>query len=260
MIIRVVNPFSVLLYHELVRQEDFVSTHGSPIQVRQDYTDVLPPVLFAYVAQFERQMSYLRDNGYTTLRLSDIDAYYAEGRDVGPRSVLLTFDDMYVSVRRYAYPILKRYGFHAVGFVVRDWLFETDHPYSAEESVCMSESTLGEMRDVFEYANHSSALHTRRTPSTTRLSEVGRSEFLADLLRCEELTDSAAAYAYPFGVFTTDTIEWLREQGYRLGFTTAPGANHATTDPFQLHRNVVAREMSLVEFRNLMKSMHGGLS
>jgi len=146
---------------------------------------VLPQVLFAFLEEFEKQMEYLHTNGYVTLKLKDIEEFYYNNKSLPEKSVLLTFDDMYKSVIKYVYPILKKYNFNAVGFVVLDWIFDEQQDYSTEYSVCMSKAELNTMRDVFEYANHTKALHTRKEDKTA-LQLVDRNTLSEDIKRCNE--------------------------------------------------------------------------
>ncbi len=68
---------------------------------------------------FEAQLRYLKENGYETVRSADELAACLQGRaPLRPKTVLLTFDDGRASLYRVAYPLLQRYGYQAVGFVV----------------------------------------------------------------------------------------------------------------------------------------------
>lgn len=244
--------FKVLMYHEIIRTEDFDYTRYQGIKVRQDYHDVLPPVLFAYLEAFEKQMKYLYDEGYVTLSLKDVIDYYYNNKSLPDKSVLLTFDDMYKSVLLYAYPILKKYGFHAVGFVVRDWLFDEVQGYSANHSVCLSREELEQMKDVFEYANHTKALHTREDGKGA-LQTSDKARFLEDIMNCEQFVDTKHAFAYPFGIYTDENIAWLREAGFLLAFTSVEGTNTRETDPYKLHRNGVLLNYDIEKFIAMMK-------
>ena len=56
------------------------------------------------IANFEKQMKYLHDNGYTTLFLSEIET--AKNYD---KPIIITFDDGYDNVYNNAFPIMKKY-------------------------------------------------------------------------------------------------------------------------------------------------------
>lgn len=244
--------FHVLMYHELIRREDFDINNPSHIKVRQDYDDVLPGALFAFVDEFEKQMEYLSGNGYKTLRLQDVVDYYYKGRRLPDKSVLLTFDDMYKSIYKYAYPVLKKYDFHASGFVVLDWLFDEAKEYSPSASVCMSRGELKKIGDVFEFANHTKCLHTR-IGGQTAVQTIDREGFDEDIKECEAFVNFKGAFAYPFGSYNGEVKNWLKELGFKLGFTSKPGLNGLSTDPLELHRNGVLINVDFDKFVEMLE-------
>lgn len=115
-------PFVILMYHEIRKNGMHVPNTTSPIEVRQHYNDNLPDPLFVTLENFEEQIKYLFDNNFHTLTLQEVKDFYYNGKELPERSVLLTFDDCYQSVYLYAYPVLKKYNFHAAAFVVTGWL------------------------------------------------------------------------------------------------------------------------------------------
>jgi peptidoglycan/xylan/chitin deacetylase (PgdA/CDA1 family) len=240
--------FHVLMYHELIKKEDFDYANYKGIKVQQDYQDILPPVLFAHLEAFESQMKYLYEEGYVTLTLRDVIDFYYHNKALPEKSVLLTFDDLYKSILLYAYPILKKYNFHAVGFVVKDWLFEEVQSYSTTQSVCLSKQELEQMKDVFEYANHTKALHTRRAGQGA-LQIVDKSSFIEDMKDCEQYVGTKNVFAYPFGIYTDENIDWLKGEGFLLAFTSVDGKNTKATDTYKLHRNGVLLGYDLEAFK-----------
>jgi hypothetical protein len=245
--------FNVLMYHEIVKKEDFDYTKYEGIKVQQGYKDILPPVLFAYLEEFEKQMKYLYDEGYVTLTLSDVMDFYYNNKALPEKSVLLTFDDMYKSILLYAYPILKKYGFHAVGFVVKDWLFEEEQVNSLTQSVCLSKEELEQMKDVFEYSNHTTTLHTRKDGQGA-LQIIDKATFLDDIKECEEFITTKHVFAYPFGIYADENIEWLKEAGFLLAFTSLAGTNTKTTNSYELYRHGVLLNYDFEKFKAIVNS------
>jgi peptidoglycan/xylan/chitin deacetylase (PgdA/CDA1 family) len=245
--------FNVLMYHEIIKKENYDFNNASHIKVRQDYDDILPNMLFTYLEEFEMQMKYLYENGYKTLRLQDVADYYYNNKVLPEKSVLLTFDDMFKSVYIYAYPILKKYNFNAVGFVVLDWIFDEKQEYSSSSSVCMSKDELKEISDVFEFANHTKALHTRKGEATT-VQTIDKESFIKDIEKCEAFVNAKGAFAYPFGGYNEEVINRLKELGFKLGFTSVPGKNNINTEPFELHRDGVLINIDLNKFINMLKN------
>ncbi|HWY78919.1 MAG TPA: polysaccharide deacetylase family protein [Candidatus Sulfotelmatobacter sp.] len=67
---------------------------------------------------FDQQMNYLSSHGYTPITLDTLYGIF-KGKAARPaKPIVLTFDDGYIDFYANAYPILKKYNFHAVSFVV----------------------------------------------------------------------------------------------------------------------------------------------
>lgn len=89
----------VLMYHK-------VSADGS----KDDLT--IPELML------ERQLHYLKKEGYSTILLSQLVNYVLRQVPLPPRPVLLTFDDGYKDNYDLLYPLLQRYGLVANIFLV----------------------------------------------------------------------------------------------------------------------------------------------
>lgn len=68
--------------------------------------------------EFERQMAYLAANGYETLTADQLVDHLETGAAVSDRAVVITFDDGRASLWTHAFPVLRRYGVHAICFLV----------------------------------------------------------------------------------------------------------------------------------------------
>lgn len=245
--------FSVLMYHEFREYADLDSTKPSAISVAQDYQDALPTVLFSYLADFKAQMSYLKMEGYHTLTLQEIKEFYEKGIDLPEKSVLLTFDDAFQSVYKYAYPILKDYQFHAICFVVLGWLSQEKQPFDSSQSTVMSKQELENMQDVFESANHTTNLHIRHKDGTSEMQRTSLQELKEDLPACGEYVDVSDVFAYPFGIYCSNDVKRLAESGIRYAFTTLPGVNTKETPLLELHRDTVTLGCTIEEFKTIIE-------
>lgn len=245
--------FTTLLYHEIRESRMHRPEQASPIEVKQDYRDNLPPPLFVTLENFLAQMEYLHENGFHTLTLSEIKDYYHRGAGLPEKSVLLTFDDCYQSVGLYAYPTLKKYGFHAVAFVVTGWLNTQRKPFDPEKSICLTVKELEEMSDIFEYANHTDQFHTRTGTTVSRMLEADQEKTSEDLDRCNAspLVGAKDVFAYPFGLYSDLNVALLKNKGFKLAFTTEGGSNTKDTPSLLLKRNVIPYSMDMETFRGI---------
>lgn len=67
--------------------------------------------------KFEAQMQYLSQNGYTPVTLDTLYGIFNGQASIAGKPVVLTFDDGYTDFYTNAFPILRRFGFHAVSFI-----------------------------------------------------------------------------------------------------------------------------------------------
>jgi len=79
--------------------------------------------------QLESQLRYLSDNNYVTLNADELYEALTRRRKVPPNAVVLTFDDGRGSLWSIAYPLLKKYGFCAISFIVPFWIRESPERY-----------------------------------------------------------------------------------------------------------------------------------
>jgi hypothetical protein len=67
---------------------------------------------------FEEQMDFLHRNGYQTLTCAELREMMTGGKPPQENSVILTFDDGSISLWSVAFPVLEKYGYHAIAFIV----------------------------------------------------------------------------------------------------------------------------------------------
>ena len=72
------------------------------------------PQLYVSPAEFEAQVAWLEQQGFTAVTLSDVWHSWHDGGSLPKRPVVFTFDDGYRSVATKALPILRRRGWPAV--------------------------------------------------------------------------------------------------------------------------------------------------
>jgi hypothetical protein len=67
---------------------------------------------------FERQMHYLKDKHYNVISLEEFVNGMKAGRIFAHNTVVITIDDGYENNYTCAYPVLKKYGFPAIIFLI----------------------------------------------------------------------------------------------------------------------------------------------
>ncbi|UHL65848.1 polysaccharide deacetylase family protein [Paralcaligenes sp. KSB-10] len=234
----------VLMYHHISPSEGMITTSPD---------------------NFERQLAWLSRRGYRSLT-SDEFAGHLHGRAVPARSILITFDDGYLDNWVYAYPLLKKYGFSALIFLVTSWvgqgsvrryLGQDELPQTPAHDECERLIAQGRSDEVilrwseiealraagtFEFHSHTHT-HTRwdkSMPASEKNAHMAQELSLSRETLAEHLGSVSEHFCWPQGYFDADYIRIAREAGFQYLYTTqAFGQNRAGTDPASIYRFAV---------------------
>jgi peptidoglycan/xylan/chitin deacetylase (PgdA/CDA1 family) len=239
----------VLLYHHIVSREDL--SDGHYIKGKLNPMVVLKE-------DFEKQMAYLQEEGYTTLTLSELYDFLARKKDVPAKSVVITFDDGYKDNYVEAYPILKKYNFTAVSFIITGYVTSKLHPYVPEEIQYLSLHEIEKGCDVFEYQSHTYNLHQREKNRfnqdasylLTKPADQIEKDLMASL---RNLEGRKQAFAYPYGEYSPETVSSIIKLGFRMAFTVEKKAAERGDRIYEIPRLPVVAETTLEEFKEYVK-------
>ena len=162
---------------------------------------------YAPPEDFEMQMKALRDWGYSSISISQLVEAILYGARLPNRPVVITFDDGDLDVFTNAYPLMQKYGFSGVVYIVVNFLYADGY---------MGIDQIKEMAAAgWEVGSHSMT-HAHLPYDHDRLNfEIAQSR--NDLQ--EALGVPVMSFAYPFG--ETDKVVSQQVQSY--GYTSAVG-------------------------------------
>jgi peptidoglycan/xylan/chitin deacetylase (PgdA/CDA1 family) len=239
----------VLSYHHIVSREDLSDSHYIKGKLN-------PMVVLK--EDFEKQMAYLKEEGYTSLTLSELYDFLAGKKDVPAKSVVITFDDGYKDNYVEAYPILKKYNFTAVSFIITGYVTSKLHPYVPEEIQYLSLKEIEEGCDVFDYQSHTYNLHQREknrfNQDASYLLTKEANQIEKDLrTSIRQLDGRKKAFAYPYGEYSPKTINSLINLGFRMAFTVEKKAAERGDRIYEIPRLPVVAETTIEEFIEYVK-------
>ena len=229
------NGIPVLTYHHILRDEE---------NTRFRHTSTTTSVV-----AFNNQMTWLRDMGYTTLTMYQLEGYVRNRMNMPARAVVITFDDGLKSVYRYAYPILKAYGFKATSFTISSRIKAHPQPWNPKSLQFMSISELQASQDVFDIQSHTHFLHrvdANRQP--TLLRRTYRNillDFEHSRRALSQFNPHVIFLSYPFGGYNDKAVQALNDAGFHMAVTTVQGKVKPGDNPFLLKRVYVLRTDSL---------------
>lgn len=168
-------------------------------------------------AQFEDQMRYLAQQGYTTLTMNEVLQVHL-GQLRGPKkAVAITFDDGYQDNFEVAWPILKRYGLSATFFVVVGQLGKNNNwnlprPGISAPPLMTVEEARQMLAEGATFGSHT--LEHVALPDLPQ-GEAKRQIQESRQLLGELLGSPAAFFSYPYDRVTPEVARMVEESGYK---------------------------------------------
>jgi peptidoglycan/xylan/chitin deacetylase (PgdA/CDA1 family) len=186
---------------------------------------------------FRKQVRYLHENGYSSVKASEVPEILNGFRDVR-KPVAITFDDGLRDFYSNAFPILAEYGFTATMYLPTGHIGDTAREFKG--APCMTWSEICELhRAGIEFGSH-----TVSHPQLADLTpERVRGEVVASRSTIEDkLGTSVESFSYPFAfpetnrAFTRELQGMLQEAGYQNGVSTMIGTAEPGGERFFMKR------------------------
>lgn len=213
----------VIMYHRVIRDKSEGGVHG----------------IYVTESQFEKHLKYLKQKGFETITFKDLlNNKYKDRFNKGKKQIILTFDDGYTDNYNYAFPLLKKYGFKCVIYLLshlnyNKWDVEVkenpEHKFDL-----MDMSMIKEMEEYgIEFGGH-----TKTHPKLATLPiEIAQEEILTSKKVLEEkLGHALISFAYPYGNLNEDVKKTVKNSGYNFAVATDSGDISFSEDLFQIRR------------------------
>ncbi|UPO96400.1 polysaccharide deacetylase family protein [Cetobacterium somerae] len=226
----------VIMYHRVIKDESEKGVHGT----------------YVTVEQFEEQMKYLKKKGYETVTFKDLlNNRYKQRFDKDKKWIMLTFDDGYKDNYENAFPILKKYQFKGIIYVLdgieyNKW--DVDNPGNPEKRfTLMNQDELLEMQNYgIEFGGHTST-HPRLAELST---EQVKSEIINSKSNIEKIIGrELLSFAYPYGSLNEEVKRIPQEAGYKFAVATDSGSIVFSDDLFEIRRIGIFPTNNLFNFK-----------
>lgn len=190
---------------------------------------------------FEAQLKFLQERGYTSIDFYQMQYALTLGRPLPARPILFTFDDAYEDVYQFAFPLMKKYGLTGTVFVPTQFLDEGRVGY-------MSWDQAQELAD----AGWRLEPHTKDHVAVDRR---GRDFLIYQIYGSMETLRYHLGYqprffAYPSGEYDDKAIEILKEVGFWGAVTTDTEQYHQLTNAYKWGRVRVSGNEVLADLAN----------
>ena len=203
----------IFVYHDIVKDES---------QIEYDYMQTT-------VDTFERQITGLMKLGYKPISYEDLLAYQKGEKAIPKWSFLITFDDGYPGVYKYAFEIAKKYNIPMASFEITDTIGSEGY-YDWNQAREMHESGL---MSIYLHG-YTHVKYDEKTPEELLIDTNMAYENLKNELGDK---DVLKVFTYPYGLSTNEERQMLKEAGYVQNLTDNKINTSKELDLSDLHRS-----------------------
>lgn len=226
----------VIMYHRVIKNTDEAGVHG----------------IYVKTSTFEKHLKYLKKHNYQTVTFADLaNNNYKKRFDRGNKFVILSFDDGYEDNYKYAFPLLKKYGFKAVIYLLSDldynkWDVDVlENP--EQEFKLMNKDMISEMQKYgIEFGGHTK---THPKLATIDIEDAKKEIFESKEKLEKKLNKKLVSFAYPYGNMNEDVKNIVKEAGYEFAVATDSGDISFSTDLFKIRRIGIFSTNSFLTFK-----------
>ena len=200
---------------------------------------------------FKEHLDYLKNNNYKTLTMDEFYNWKIGNLNLPYKSVLITFDDGFLSNYEYAFKLLKEYNMNATVFVVGSFIdSSTTNEWNGNIKTYMTKDILENLKNEYpniEIYSHSYNLHYQGA------IEQSQDVLLQDITDFNNFYPNTDVFCYPFGQFNSTIEDCLRKSNYKMAFGYGPNKNDykkasRNDNNFEIPRLNMSHGMSVFKF------------
>jgi peptidoglycan/xylan/chitin deacetylase (PgdA/CDA1 family) len=207
------------------------------------------PGLYVHPRQFCLQMLYLRLTGHSVISLETLIKALLGEINLPYRPAVITFDDGYDGVYRYAYPILARLNWSATVFAIIQAIQQAEKEDAERRAEHLCYMSIGQLQ-VLSRSGWAIGSHSVTHPRLTELSEAG---IQRELVESRELLQGwiqapVDFFCYPQGVVNKQLQELVAASGYLGACGITFGSRHSKQHRYNLPRVAINWDHTLPLF------------
>ena len=221
------------------------------------------------VTEFERELTAVKENGFTVIGMQDFLAWRRGEKSIPPKSCVITIDDGWVSGYTNAWPVLKKFGYPFTLFIYVNYVGSGGKSLSWEQLAEMRDAGVDIQSHTYSHSNlrapgvgvdaKTKALVQKDIKALGKEGWLRKEIFDSRKVLEEKLGIKVNALAYPFGVHTPEARALVKAAGYEAAFTVYGQRLGFNSPTEQLGRYAVEASKPQI-FDSALKMLGGGVS
>ncbi|WP_323967267.1 polysaccharide deacetylase family protein [Aeromonas hydrophila] len=214
----------VIMYHRFIEHDSEKGVHGT----------------WMPIAMFEKHLRLLKWLGYETVTFRDLaDKGFIHRLQYGKKYLMITADDGYQDNLTRMLPLLEKYGYKAVVYVVTGEGYNRWDVEQASNPDTRVDLMNGEQLKALTASGHVEiGGHTLTHPRLSKLAPEQQAHEIQENKRQLEalLGHPLLSFAYPYGDMDESAKAQAMAAGYRFAVATNSGPRAMHQDPFRIRR------------------------
>lgn len=196
------------------------------VEYVKDIGDVVKNKLTINPDLFDREMKALKESDFETYYVKDVPAMLDGRINIASKSAVLTFDDGYEDFYSDVLPILKKYDMKATLYVIVDFIGRKGF---------LKEDQIREIvkSGIVEVGAHTlDHLYLKNLPASVTRKQIFESKKILE----DKFGIKVETFAYPYGAFSQETIDLVKQAFFSAAVSVIPGAYHSKDSLFYMYR------------------------
>lgn len=216
-------------------------------------------------SEFEKQMKYLKNNGYTSISMKELKKFVEGKSDLPKNPILITADDGYLSNYDIMYPILKKLNMKATIFIVGNYIDNAD-----KTNIKLPKLTWNKIKEMYDsgligIGCHTYNSHVKRdtisgkmgifsSPLVGESKEEYKKRIDNDIKKNINtiklnLGYEPIAFAYPYGDWSETSEKILKNNGIKFSFVASGGKEGYIQKSYLLKRVGINGSYNMEDFK-----------
>ncbi len=186
---------------------------------------------------FKEQMAWLAKEGYKSINETDLRSLVLQNKSIPGKHVLITFDDGYYSLFKYAQPVMAQYGFTATLFLSTAYIGKlyglNDFYFVGDDRQLSWDEIRSLSANGWSIQSHgNNHVKMNGLDKDTLVKEITDSKKAIE----QNLGKQVDSFAFPYGLYNKMVLDQLAAAGYKIAYSVHSGLLYPTSKKYRIPR------------------------
>ncbi len=194
--------------------------------------EICPEIICLDTAKFEEQLKYLKDNGFYTATMQDMNLWIHKKIRLPKKTAVLTIDDGAMGTDTHLPRLLEKYDLHGTLFLITAW-------WSKDKYISPN----------LEIQSHGDNIHNYTAEALYKT----KAQLLEDFQKSIKALDGEkTAFCYPFYAHNETVRSAVQESEFQIAFVGGNVKANQNNNPYQISRYVMYSYTTLDQFISMV--------